>query len=194
MEKEGVGEHSLNTFLKSHSSSSPASHQKDHWLFLNCMTSEVGPEFFFAMIMMMTDTGPLCTLYKSSVLIDTWQPKGHILARRGHHHVLGVELYASDGSGMVSIEYADFGAIFRIPNVDSAIGGPRDNKLTVGAKRGLQWDRFSVEMTSEGLEYCPGESVDQLDHASIGGNQNGFAVRTELEAGPIDILFCWFAC
>lgn len=149
---------------------------------------------FFAMIMMMTDTGLLCTLYKSSVLIDTWQPKGHILARRGHHHVLGVELYASDGSGMVSIEYADFGAIFRIPNVDSAIGGPRDNKLTVGAKRGLQWDRFSVEMTSEGLEYCPGESVDQLDHASIGGNQNGFAVRTELEAGPIDILFCWFAC
>lgn len=90
-------------------------------------------------------------IWNSSVLVYTWQPKSHVLARRRHHHVLGVELDAPHWTCVVSIEYADFCAIFSIPDMDSAVGGPRDNKLTVGAKGSFQWNRFCIEMTSKRL-------------------------------------------
>ena len=43
-------------------------------------------------------------------------------------------------------------------------------------------------MTGERLEHMPAERVEQLDDGRVRGHQDRFPVRTELEAGPLNLL------
>ena len=90
---------------------------------------------------------------------------------------------------MVSVQNADLSAVFRVPDVNSAIGGARDDKLTVGGERSFQGDSFGVHVTGKRLEVRAGKGINQSDHASIGRNEDGFSIWAELEPSPLDVLF-----
>ena len=58
---------------------------------------------------------------KSSIVVQAWQPKHHILTRRCHHHGFRIKLEATYGSGMISFQNANFRSVFRVPNVYSSV-------------------------------------------------------------------------
>ena len=68
---------------------------------------------------------------RSGLLLDGRQPERHVLARRRHHHVLGVELDAADGAGVIAVQDADLGAVLGVPDVDTAVRRARDDELRV---------------------------------------------------------------
>ena len=51
----------------------------------------------------------------------------------------GGYLYTLDRTLMVTIEDTNFLTIFAVPNVNSTITRPRDDKLRVRRKRSFQW-------------------------------------------------------
>ena len=85
----------------------------------------------------------------SGVLVHAGQPEGHVLTRRGHHHVLGVELHALHGAGVVAVEHADLGAVLSVPDVDAPVCWTGNNKLTVRRERGFQRDLLGVYVALE---------------------------------------------
>ena len=103
------------------------------------------------------------------VFVDGWQPEGHVLAGRGHHHVLGVELDTPDWVGVVAVEDADLGPILRVPDVHPAVRRAGDDKLRVGRERGFQRDPLRVQVTRERPQrlaskrvYQPATNIERL--------------------------------
>lgn len=117
---------------------------------------------------------------RSHVLVDTGQPEGHVLARTGHQHVLGVELDALDGVAVVAVQDADLGAVLRVPDVDPAVGRAGNDELRVRTEAGLEGDVLRVEVAGERLERGSGEGVDQTDERAVCRHQDGLAIGTEL--------------
>ena len=48
---------------------------------------------------------------------------------------------------MVSVENTNFLTVLRIPDVDPAVTGARDDKLGVRREGSLQWKLLGIEMT-----------------------------------------------
>lgn len=64
---------------------------------------------------------------------------------------------------MISIQHTHFLPILRVPDVDSAITGPRDHELGVGGEGGFQGQLLGVEVPREGLQGGAIVGVNQLD-------------------------------
>jgi len=65
---------------------------------------------------------------------------------------------------MVSVKNANFLTVLRVPDVDPAVTGARDDKLGVRREGSLQWKHLGVEMTCEGLKRGSVIGVNELDH------------------------------
>ena len=81
--------------------------------------------------------------------------------------------------------------VFCVPDVDPAVGGSRDDELRVRRERSLEGDRLGVDVAGEALHQLTVEGVDQPDQGPVGGDQDRFTVRRELESGPLDVFLSW---
>ena len=81
------------------------------------------------------------------IIVSSWEPEGHVLARRRKHHILGIKLNTAHGYGMLCFQYCEFVSGVGVPSVHTSVAGTWENKLRVGAEWRFQGDTTGVGIT-----------------------------------------------
>lgn len=90
---------------------------------------------------------------------------------------------------MVTIQHANFVTSFCIPYVHPTVCRATEHELRIRTETRFNCDAFVVEVASESLQRCAMKRVDETNRATIGGDEDGFAVPAEFEPGPVAFLF-----
>ena len=108
------------------------------------------------------------------------QPKSHIGAGGGQHHVFGIEFHALHRVEVITSEHTNLMAGIGVPDMHSTITAAGEYELRIWTNAGLNGNALVIRIADEHWQRNPMKGIDRTYNRAIGTKQYGCAISRKL--------------